>query len=261
MVAGLVDGLLEGNKMVRESPDAHTDTIAKAFGWQRADVPKELAKVHLSNLPENLAFFSGAIDAAGSFGGIYQSAILAYGPELLKSPVSEEKLIDLSHLKALEKAGAYKDQKIAIAPVKTGGDRALEVDPLLSKDIRFYFEPNSSKLDLKGNDKGANEKNLASIKKLLQVSPGSTVLLRGHVDDSMIPTFRKEGGEAFVQKQALTAVQLSKDRADEIRKHLVEKHKIDAKRIDIFGAGWNEPVSREEPDLNRRVEVHWFTLE
>jgi NitT/TauT family transport system substrate-binding protein len=261
MVAGLVDGLLEGNKMVRESPDAHTDTIAKAFGWQRADVPKELAKVHLSNLPENLAFFSGAIDAAGSFGGIYQSAILAYGPELLKSPVSEEKLIDLSHLKALEKAGAYKDQKIAIAPVKTGGDRALEVDPLLSKDIRFYFEPNSSKLDLKGNDKGANENNLASIKKLLQVSPGSTVLLRGHVDDSMIPTFRKEGGESFVQKQALTAVQLSKDRADEIRKHLVEKHKIDAKRIDIFGAGWNEPVSREEPDLNRRVEVHWFTLE
>jgi NitT/TauT family transport system substrate-binding protein len=261
MVAGLVDGLLEGNKMVRETPDAHVDTIAKAFGWQRADVPKELAKVHLSNLPENLAFFSGAIDAAGSFGGIYQSAILAYGPELLKNPVSEEKLIDLSHLKALEKAGAYKDQKIAIAPVKSGGDRALEVDPLLSKDIRFYFEPNSSKLDLKGDDKATNEKNLASIKKLLQVSPGSTVLLRGHVDDSMIATFRKEGGDAFVQKQALTAVQLSKDRADEIRKHLVERHKIDPKRVDIFGAGWNEPVSREEPDQNRRVEVHWFTLE
>ena len=100
-----------------------------------------------------------------------------------------------------------------------------------------------------------------TIKKLLQVSPGSTVLLRGHVDDSMIETFRKQGGEAFVQKQALSAVQLSKERAEEIRALLVKKHAIDVKRIDIYGAGWNEPVSKAEPDLNRRVEVQWFTLE
>ena len=32
------------------------------------------------------AFFSGAIDAAGSFGGIYQSAVLAYGSDLIKDP-------------------------------------------------------------------------------------------------------------------------------------------------------------------------------
>jgi NitT/TauT family transport system substrate-binding protein len=261
VVAALVDGLLEGNKMVRENPSAHADTIAKAFNWKREDVPQELAKVHFSNLPENLAFFSGAIDAAGSFGGIYQSAVMAYGPELIKNPVGEEKLIDLQHLKELEKSGAYKDQKIAIAPVKSGGDKTLEVDPLLSKDIRFYFEPNSSKLDLKGADKQTNEANLLSIKKLLQVSPGSTVLVRGHVDDSMIETFRKQGGEPFVQKQALAAAQLSKDRAEEIRSLLVQKHAIDVKRVDIYGAGWNEPVSKTEPDLNRRVEVQWFTLE
>lgn len=261
MVAALVDGLLEGNKMVREAPEGHYDTIAKAFNWKRIDVPVELSKVHLSNLPENLAFFSGAIDAAGSFGGIYQSAIMAYGPELIKDPTPEDKLVDLQHLKALEKSGAYKDQKIAIAPVKGGGDRPLEANPLLSKDIRFYFEPNSSKLDLTGKDKESNEANLVTIKKLLQVSPGSTVLLRGHVDDSMIETFRKQGGEAFVQKQALSAAQLSKERAEEIRTLLVKKHAIDVKRIDIYGAGWNEPVSRAEPDLNRRVEVQWFTLE
>jgi NitT/TauT family transport system substrate-binding protein len=261
VVAALVDGMLEGNKMVRETPEPHYDTIAKAFNWKRIDVPVELSKVHLSNLPENLAFFSGAIDAAGSFGGIYQSAIMAYGPELIKDPTPEDKVLDLQHLKALEKAGAYKDQKVAIAPVKAGSDRPLEANPLLSKDVRFYFEPNSAKLDLSGKDKESNEANLVTIKKLLQVSPGSTVLLRGHVDDSMIETFRKQGGEAFVQKQALSAVQLSKERAEEIRGLLVKKHAIDVKRIDIYGAGWNEPVSRAEPDMNRRVEVQWFTLE
>jgi len=262
MVAGLVDGLLEGNRMVRESPDAHTGTIAKAFGWKPADVPKELAKVHLSNLPENLAFFSGAIDAAGSFGGIYQSAILAYGPDLIKNPAPEEKLVDLTHLKALEKSGAYKDQKIAIAPIKSaGGDRTLETDPLLSKDIRFFFEPNSSKLDLTGSGKKDNEANLAAIKKLLQMSPGSTVLLRGHVDDSMVAEFRKMGGDSMVQKKALEAAQLSKDRAEEIRRLLTEKQAVDVKRMDVYGAGWSEPTNKAEPDKNRRVEVHWFTLE
>ena len=70
---------VEGNKGVRENPGAHLDVIGKAFKWDREKTKAELAKVHLSNGPENLAFFSGAIDAAGSFGGIYQSAVLAYG--------------------------------------------------------------------------------------------------------------------------------------------------------------------------------------
>ena len=86
MVAGLVDGLMEGNRMVRDNPTSQYDVIGKAFKWDRQKTQDELAKVHLSNLPENLAFFSGAIDAAGSFGGIYQSAVYAYGSELIKDP-------------------------------------------------------------------------------------------------------------------------------------------------------------------------------
>ena len=78
MVAGLVDGLLQGNRMVRDNPESQLDVIGKAFKWDRQKTGDELAKVHLSNLPENLAFFSGAIDAAGSFGGIYQAAVYSY---------------------------------------------------------------------------------------------------------------------------------------------------------------------------------------
>lgn len=259
-VAAMVEAVLEGNRLVRSDPRPHLDVIGKAFKWERSDVEEELKKVHLSNLPENLAFFSGAIDAAGSFGGIYQAALLAYG-DLVKNPVGEDKLYDGSHLDALQKAGAYKDEVIQIAPIKSGERSALEADPLLSKDIRFFFEPNSSNLDLTGSGKAANEDNLLAIRKLLQVSPGSTVLLRGHVDDSRMEEFRKLGGEALVNKTALEALQLSKDRAEEVRKHLIAKHKLEEKRVDVFGAGWKEPVSKTEPELNRRVEVHWFTLE
>ena len=257
IVEGLVQGLLEGNRMVRERPDQYLDVIGRSFKWNRDETKQELANVHLSNLPENKAFFSGAIDAAGSFESIYQSAVLAYGSDLIKDPPDASRFASLGALGAVEKSGAFKDEKVAIAPIRSGGGASLEANPLLSKDIRFLFEANSSTLD-QGNPE--NLKNLDAIKKLLQVSPGSTLLLRGHVDNARVDEFRKQGGDAYVRSMALRAMALSKDRASEIRKVLVEKYGIDAKRVETVGRGWEEPSSQSS-DLNRRVEVQWFTLE
>ncbi|HEX8679858.1 MAG TPA: phosphate ABC transporter substrate-binding/OmpA family protein, partial [Chthoniobacterales bacterium] len=256
-VTGLVAGLLEGNRMVRDNQAAHLDLIGRAFKWDRAQTQAELAKVHFSNLPENLAFFSGAIDAAGSFGGIYQSAIYAYGNQLIKDPVDASKFVDLTHLQKLESSGAFADQKVAIAPIKTGGAAPVETDPLLSKDIRFLFAPNSAQLDLNNQE---NLKNLEAIKRLLTVSPGSTILLRGHVDNSLVEDFRKRGGEQFVRQMALKAVEFSKERAGEIKRLLIERHQVDPARLDIAGRGWDEPLGAD-PEQNRRVEAQWFTLE
>ena len=256
-VAGLVAGLLEGNRMVRDNQAAHLDVIGRAFKWERAQTIAELGKVHFSNLPENLAFFSGAIDAAGSFGGIYQSAIYAYGNQLIKDPVDADRFVDLQYLKKLESSGAFADQKVAIAPIKTGGAAPVETDPLLSKDIRFLFAPNSSNLDLANQE---NMKNLEAIKRLLTVSPGSTILLRGHVDNSLVEDFRKRGGDQFVRQMALKAVDFSKSRAGEIKRLMIEKHQVDGARLDIAGRGWDEPLGGD-PEQNRRVEAQWFTLE
>ena len=257
MVEGLVQGLLEGNRMVRDRPDAYFDLIARAFKWTRDEARDELKQVHLSNLPENLAFFSGAIDEAGSFGGIYQSAVLAYGSDLIKDPPSADRFVDLKYLQASEKTGLFKDQKVSIAPIRIGGGAAVETNPLLSKDIRFLFDPNEATLDMSVPD---NLKNLEAIKKLLQVSPGSTLLLRGHVDNGMVEEFRKQGGEAYLRTMALRAMQLSQRRAEEIKRLLVEKYQVDAKRLDIVGRGWEEP-SGTDALMNRRVEVQWFTIE
>jgi NitT/TauT family transport system substrate-binding protein len=255
MVAGLVSGLLEGNRMVRENPDAHLDLIAKTFKWDPSQARAELGKVHFANLPESLAFFAGTIDSAGSFGGIFQSAVLAYG-DLIKNPADADRFVDLKHLKALEGAGGFKDQKAQITPIRTEAATAVEGDPLLSKDIRFLFAPNESVLDLKNED---NLKNLESIKRMLQVSPGSTVLLRGHVDNAKVPDFRKQGAEV-VRMQAMSAMKLSKDRAAEIARLLGEKHGVANTRMETVGRGWEEPLGTDS-DQNRRVEVQWFTLE
>jgi NitT/TauT family transport system substrate-binding protein len=257
IVQGLVQGLLEGNRLMRDKPDQNIDIVARAFKWNRDKATQELKNVHLSNLPENLVFFSGAIDAAGSFGGIYQSAVLAYGSEVIKDPPDPSRFADTAALQAIDKLGIFKEQKVAIAPIRTSASGSVEADPLLSKDIRFLFEPNSATLDQANAD---NTKNLEAIKRLLQVSPGSTLLLRGHVDNAKVEEFRKQGGDAYVRTQALRAMALSKDRAAEIRKLLIDRYTIDPKRIDIVGRGWEEPAGPNS-DLNRRVEVQWFTVE
>lgn len=257
LVEGLVHGALEGNRMVRDTPASQIDLIARAFKWTPDQTRGELAKVHLSNLPENLAFFNGSIDAAGSFGGIFQSAVYAYGKELIPDPADPSRFVDLTALQALDKGGTFAGQTIAIAPIRGSGAGTVENDPLLSKDIRFLFEPNSASLDQSNAD---NLKNLQAIKQLLTVSPGSTILLRGHVDNSLIEDFRKKGGEAFVRQMALKAVELSRSRAGEIQKLLVSRLNADPKRLEIVGRGWEEPAG-PDPEQNRRVEVQWFTLE
>ena len=257
MVEGIVHGLLDGNRLLQEQPDQNIGIVGKAFGWTDAETRDELSHVHLSNLPENLAFFNGTIDAAGSFSGIFQASVLAYG-SLIRNPVDAERFADLTQLQALQSAGKYADQKVAIAPIRTSSRGQLEGDPLLSKDIRFFFEPNSSMLDDAAKE---NQDFLDSIKTFLQVSPGSMVLLRGHVDNARVDEFRRDGGEELVKTMALKAMELSKERAATVRTALLKKHpEIDAKRIEVVGRGWEEPAGPDS-NLNRRVEVQWFTLE
>lgn len=257
MVKGLVHGLLEGNRQLRDEQAAHLAVVAKAFKWTEAEAKERLTKVHLSNLPENRAFFQGTIDAAGSFGGIFQSAVLAYG-DVLRNPTDAARFYSARWLDDIAKAGLFADQKVAIAPIRTQTSASLEGDPLLKKDIRFFFEPNSAVLDRKAKE---NLDYLDTVKQFLQVSPGSIVVLRGHVDNARVSEFRKQGGEGLVRSMALKAMELSRQRAMAVRGALLERHQtIDPKRVETVGRGWEEPAGADS-DLNRRVEVQWFTLE
>ena len=257
MVRGLVHGILEGNRRLRDQQAANIGIVAKAFGWSEGDARDELSRVHLANLPENRAFFSGTIDSAGSFGGIFQSSVLAYG-SVIRNPTDASRFADVSALEALAKKGLFAEQKIAIAPIRSSTQATLEGDPLLSKDIRFFFEANSAALD---NSATQNQEYLDTIKRFLQVSPGSTVLLRGHVDNARVNEFRDQGGEQLVKSMALKAMELSRQRAIAVSDALRARHKdIDPSRIEAVGRGWEEPAGPDS-DLNRRVEVQWFTLE
>ncbi len=261
VVKALVEGTLLKNQEIRANPAAHAAALAKAFSayeWTEADAKSELSRVHLSNLPENLSFFRGSIAEAGSFASVYQSANLAYGPELLPRPVDSSHFADLSALQAIEAAGTLSGQVASIEPVKTSQQEPLEADPLLTRDIRFFFLPNDHRLDMANPE---NTKLLGDVNRLLGVSPGSVVLLRGHVDDARREEFRQQGGDTLVRSLALKAIELSTQRAQEVKSQLLALHPgLDPARIETVGRGWEEPAGTNS-DLNRRVEVQWFTLE
>jgi NitT/TauT family transport system substrate-binding protein len=258
MVQGLVHGILEGNRRLRDNQAENIAVVAKAFKWSEADAKDELSRVHLSNAPENRAFFAGTIDSAGSFGGIFQSSVLAYG-SLIRNAADPARFIDSAALDLVAKRSPFAEQQIAIAPIRTATQAALEGDPLLSKDIRFFFEPNSSNLD---RNAPQNQEYLQTIKRFLQVSPGSTVVLRGHVDNARINEFRQSGGDQLVQSMALKAMELSRQRAMAVQDALLAKYAdIDKSRVEAVGRGWEEPTESTDPAQNRRVEVQWFTIE
>ena len=128
---------------------------------------------------------------------------------------------------------------------------------LLSKDIRFMFAPNSSKLEA---DKKENQEGLKTIAQLLKVSPGSRVLLRGHADGSRVEEFRKTGGEAKVREVKLVLKNLSKARSPKLRQNLGGQLQGGRPAHRSQGIGADEPTGKG-PDADRRVEVQWFTLE
>jgi len=258
IVTGLVAGLLEGNHMVRTEGDKHLDVIAKAFKWDAAQARSELAKVHLANLPENLAFFSGKIDSAGSYNFLYETAAYVYGSDLLGRTAPAERLLDLAPLQAAQQGGQFKDQVASITPIRSTGATAESTgESLLSKDIRFMFRPNSSKLETAAQ---ANTKGLQSISQLVKVAPGSTVLLRGHADGSLLEQFRRQGGQARFLQAKLQLKELSRARCAEVKMMLTDQYGFDAKRIEVQGVGSDEPTGKG-PDADRRVEVQWFTVE
>jgi len=257
MVRGLVEEMIAGNQMARDNPDAQLKVICQAFKWDKDKAKAELAKVHLANLPENLAFFDGTIDSAGSFGFIYESAVSCYGKELIPNPAPSEHFVNVTALQDMQKSGMYAAQKIEVAPIKTEMAVPAEATPLLINDIHFVFEPNSAKLDM---DNKINVTALDNFAQMLKVSPGSTILLRGHADPSLKEQYRRQGGESLVRSVGLKAMQLSKDRSDTVAKVLADKYKIDPARIATVGRGWEEPIS-DRPEENRRVEIQWFTVE
>ncbi len=258
IVKGLVEGILQGVDMIQKDAQGTLPIVAKAFEMSADETRKSLQEVHLSNLPENLLFFSGEAGQTGNFNEIFYTAVYSYGKEVIANPGAPEKLVNKSYLDQIAQEGLFAGQTASLAPIKTAEkSESLERNPLLTKQIRFHFQANSSDLDEANTE---NQQALNDLVNLSKLTPGSYLMLRGHLDNSKVQEFQQRG-EAFYRKQCVRAVEQSKQRAESVKAALLKSGAIDATRVDTEGRGWDEPLPGAKPEENRRVEVQLFTLE
>jgi NitT/TauT family transport system substrate-binding protein len=253
--------MLVHNDLIRANPEPHFQAIAnafKAYEWTVDDAREELSKVHLSNLPENLAFFRGAIDEAGSFASVFQTANLAYGSELQPSPVSASFSRTSPPSKPSKPQAGSQPRSPPSSrskpPTRPPSSRT-RCSPATSASTSCPTAPTSTWRNTE------NHEFLTNVNHLLGVSPGSMILLRGHVDDMQKETFRNSGGEALLRKMALKAIELSNQRAEEVKRRIIEKYPPSPPTASKSSAAAGRNPPGKNPDLNRRVEVQWFTVE
>ncbi len=109
MVRALVEGLLEGNRLITENPEAQLAVVSKAFQWPPDVTRAQLHFAHFSNLPENLAFFQAHSDQAPSFQSIYRYALDIYR-DLISDAPDASRFVDASALQEISSAGLFQSQ-------------------------------------------------------------------------------------------------------------------------------------------------------
>jgi outer membrane protein OmpA-like peptidoglycan-associated protein len=126
---------------------------------------------------------------------------------------------------------------------------------VLTKAVMIAFEPNKSVLDT--NYDNTIPATLEEIGKLAGKFGNAYIIIEGNTDAS------KKGivPPDLVRK-------LSYDRADAVRRSIMEKYRFDPNKFKVVGNGWENPLpnstdssNAEHNKRNRRVEVKVFPLE
>ncbi len=258
MVEGIVRGLLEGNRWCGTLPKARwLWWLRRSSGPPTRPGPscrRCISPTCRRTWPSSTApSMRPAALAASTSRRVY-----AYGSDLIKDPADPTRFTDLSALGHPGQGRLFQGSEDRNRPDqdRRPGQRrdrsaAFEGHPL---PVPAQFRQSGSLTGREYQESGGNQ-TIARRESGLDHSvawPRRQFPGRG---------FPQEGwGEAFVRQMALKAVELSRDRAGEIQRLLIQKYSADPKRLDIVGRGWDEPAG-PDPDLNRRVEVQWFTLE
>ena len=266
VVSGLVQGIFEGMESVRKDPKNAARALAMAFKLPEDDCNKMIGSdggiaegdAHLTNYRENAKFFLDPFNPA-NFEVVWNSASTIYKSlGTIPSTVPAAKVKSMSILQAL--ADQYKDVRDLSQPTFKP-DALLKLSPeagtgtVLTKAVMISFEPNKSVID--SNYDNTIPQTLEEIGKLAGKFGNAYIIIEGNTDAS------KRG---IVPPDLVR--QLSYDRADAVRKAIMDKYKFDPNKFKVVGNGWDNPLpgctdnsNPENNKKNRRVEVKVFPLE
>jgi NitT/TauT family transport system substrate-binding protein len=266
VVAGLVQGIFEGMDMERKDPKMAAQALAAAFKLPQEDCEKMVGKdggitegdAHLTNYRENAKFFLDPFNPA-NFEVVWNSASTIYKSlGTISSTVPASKVKASAVLAGMSEA--YKEVRDLSQPTfKPDALTKLTAEAgagqVLTKAVMIAFEPNKAVLNAEYDTNLVAT--LEEIGKLSGRFGNAYIIIEGNTDASrrgIVPT-------DLVR-------QLSYDRADAVRRAIIEKYKFDPNKFKVVGNGWDNPLpnctdpsNAEHNRKNRRVEVKVFPLE
>ena len=265
IVAGLVRGIFEGTDMLRKNVDNAAKLMATAFNLPVEDCTKMIGKdggvadgdAHLTNYRENSNFFLDPFNPS-NFEIVWNRASTIYkslGAIAVPVPAAKVKAATLL-AKMSEEYKEVRDLfQLIFKPGLAFKNAEADTGQILTKAVIISFEPNKSTLNPEYDP--TIPQVLAEIGKLAGTFGNAYIVIEGNTDAS-----RKGIIPADLVRQ------LSYDRADSVRKSIMEKFKFDPNKFKVIGNGWDNPLpgatdpsNADSNKKNRRVEVKVFPLE
>src|SRR5437899_2340848 len=266
IVSGLVQGIFDGVDLVRKDPANAARALATAFSLPEADCKSMVGKdggitegdAHLTNYRENSKFFLDPFNPA-NFEVVWNSASTIYKSlGTIASTVPPAKVKAANVLAALSEANkevrdltqpTFKPDPLMHLTAEAGAGQ------ILTKAVMISFEPNKTVLNAEYDISIPGT--LEEIGKLAGRFGNAYIIIEGNTDASR---------KGIVPSDLVR--QLSYDRADAVRKAIMDKYKFDPNKFKVVGNGWDNPLAgstdpgnAEHNKRNRRVEVKVFPLE
>lgn len=265
IVSGLVRGIFEGIDLVRKDPPTAARLLAAAFKLPVEDCQSMIGKdggitegdAHLVNYRENANFFLDPFNPS-NFETVWNRASTIYKSlGAIDAPVPPGKVKAATVLSKLSET--YRESRDLSQPTFKPGalfkNAEAETGQILTKAVIISFEPNKATLSAQYD--ATIPATLEEISRLSGTFGNAYIVVEGNTDAS-----RKGVVPADLVRQ------LSYDRADSVRKSIIEKYKFDPNKFKVIGNGWDNPLPNctdpsdpEQNRKNRRVEVKVFPLE
>jgi NitT/TauT family transport system substrate-binding protein len=265
IVAGLVRGIFEGIDLVRKDSQGAARALSAAFNLPAEDCQSMIGKdggivdgdAHLTNYRENANFFLDPFNPS-NFEVVWNRASTIY-----KSLGAMDAIVPPAKVKASQVLAKlseeYKEARDLSQPTFKPGalfkHAEAEAGQILSKAVIIQFEPNKSVLNAEYDSNIPSV--LEEIGKLAGAFGNAYVVIEGNTDASR---------KGIVPGDLVR--QLSYDRADAVRRSIIDKYKFDPNKFKVIGNGWDNPMpgmtdpsNPEHNRKNRRVEVKVFPLE
>jgi outer membrane protein OmpA-like peptidoglycan-associated protein/ABC-type amino acid transport substrate-binding protein len=240
VVVKFAEGWLEGVQFIKAQPSRAYTLIGTIKDF---NIPEDLAKtmlegVRLSDYADNVTFF-GKRGSDSDYANIFKMAQEMYREERLIKKVSEpEATVDRRYIEAL--SGKFSATSTEAPPEYQAP--APGAVPIATQRRSIYFDTNSSNMSL---DSRAVVDEIGTF---MRAYENTVVDIDGNTDST--------GAHGY-------NIELSKDRAEAVKKYLMDKYHYPASRMRTKGNGPDNPIDTnntpEGREKNRRTDIKVYS--